>query len=214
MILDRIVVLGSGGHAKVVIDVVRSAAMFTVAGCVAPKGQEGAIEGVPILGDDSILPSLVDSGIKHAVVAIGDNNLRLRLGEKIEALGLSLPPLVSPRAYVAASAALGAGTIIMPHAIVHPCACVGRLCVVNTTAIVEHDCILGDGVHVAPRSVLCGSVRVGDRSFVGAGSTVIPNVQIGSDVLLGAGSVATRDCVSPGTYLGTPARLYLRRQPA
>jgi UDP-perosamine 4-acetyltransferase len=210
---ENIVVLGSGGHAKVVIDVIRSTGTFNVAGCVA-QSRESEIEGVPILGDDSVLPSLLESGIKHAAVAIGENKLRLRLGQEIEALGLDLPPLVSGRAYVAASASVGAGTVVMPNAVVHPFARVGRLCVVNTTAIVEHDCRLGDGVHIAPRSVLCGSVSVGDRSFVGAGSTVIPNVQIGRDVLLGAGSVVIRDCVSPGTYLGAPARLNLKTQRA
>jgi UDP-perosamine 4-acetyltransferase len=200
------IILGAGGHAKVAIFAIRSMGKYNIVGCVANDSSR-YLEGVPVLGDDTILPRLRMEGIKNAFVAIGSNALRLELGKKLLSLGFLTPSVVSTEASVAPSASVGEGTVVMTRAVVHPAATVGRYCIINTAAIVEHDCGVGDGVHIAPNSVLCGGVTVGERTFICAGSTVIPGIEIGADAIVGAGSVVIRNVPDAEVHAGNPARL-------
>jgi UDP-perosamine 4-acetyltransferase len=207
---EPIVLLGAGGHAKVVIHAIRSSDQYSIAGCIA-DGPVRNLEDVPVLGNDSILPRLRSEGIKCAFVAIGANEVRMKLGEKLISLGFSLPAIISAESSVAPSSVVGEGTIVMTRAVVHPAATIGRLCIINTAAIVEHDCQVGDGIHIAPNSVLCGSVMVGTRAFICAGSTIIPGVKIGEHAMIGAGSTVIRNVPDGEVHVGNPARRLKRK---
>ncbi len=206
----RLLVIGGGGHAAVVIDVARAAGFDPVA--VLDGGRVGAsCNGVEVVGDDDMAPALFASGIADAVVAIGDNRLRIRLGGELKQIGFGLPALCHPSAILSPSAAIGEGTVIMPLAVVNADAKVGRLAIINTAAVIEHDCTIGNGGHVAPGCRLGGNVAIGDEVLVGIGSVVRPGGRIGDCTVLGAGSTVIGDLEGHSVASGTPARVWKSR---
>jgi sugar O-acyltransferase (sialic acid O-acetyltransferase NeuD family) len=206
-----LVVIGGGGHAKVVLDVLRLDARFRIVGVVDPARVDGQVLEFPVLGGDEILPALRAQGVTTAFVALGDNRTRQRIGRELRQLGFALPAIVHPTAIISPSARIEAGSVIMAGAKVGPDASVGELAIVNTGAIVEHDVQLGPAAHVAPGCSLAGCVRVGERTLLGVGSVVRPDIRIGDDVVVGAGSAVVADVKNEQTVAGVPARRLPKR---
>jgi sugar O-acyltransferase (sialic acid O-acetyltransferase NeuD family) len=198
-----VIVYGSGGHGKVVCDVLLAAG-HVVTGFVDDdvKRHGALVLGLPVLGGGDYLAG------KGATVAlgIGGNRARAAVAAKIASLGGTLLTCAHPRAVVAASAALGEGTIVMALAVVNPDARIGRGVIVNTAAVVEHDCVLGDFVHVSPNSVMGGACTVSAFAQLGIGATMLPGTAIGEGSLVGAGSVVVRDIAAGAIARGVPAR--------
>lgn len=209
---EPIVILGNSGHACVIADILESLPLYRIVGCLSPDYPAGRIPGVPMLGSDDRLTELVRSGVKYAVVAVGDNRLRLRLADFVERCGASLPVIVSPWAHVSPRASIGAGTVIMPGAVVNTGSDLGRCVIINTGATVDHDNVIGDGAHVAPGCHLAGGVHLGMGVFLGVGCSVIPRRTIGAWTIVGAGGVVTMDLPGGITAVGVPARALADRR--
>lgn len=206
----RLLVIGAGGHAAVVIEVARAAG-FTPVAALDPGGQQDVL-GVPIRGGDDALESVLASGdIDAATVAIGSNMLRRRLAERLRALKCPTPALVHPSAIVSPSARMGDGTVVMALAVINARAVIGEDCIINTGAIIEHDCVLADGVHAAPRSIMGGTCRLGAKTLFGIGASARPGTTIGANVVVGAGSVVVCDLADGLTVAGNPAAPLAKR---
>lgn len=206
----RVIGLGAGGHAKVVLDALLAAGVEVV-GLLDARGdlRGTSVLGIPILGGDEMLDDLRAQGVTHAFIGVGstrDVSPRRRLYELIVARGLEPLTVVHPRAIVSADARLGRGGTILAGAIVNPGVSVGDNVIVNTGAIVEHDCVLGDHVHVATGARLAGGVTVEACAHVGIGASVRQGVRIGRDAVVGAGSVVIDDVPAGATVVGVPAR--------
>jgi UDP-perosamine 4-acetyltransferase len=202
--MKPILVFGSGGHAKVVIDLIRAIGEYHIVGCLS--FETGSVEGVPIIGTDADAPLILKDGQTAIAVALGSNKLRLRIGRELVAKGVIAPALIHPKAVVAATAMVGSGTVIMAGAVVNPAARIGDFVIVNTLAGIDHDCVLGDGAHVAPNTALAGNVSVGTRAFMGVSSCAIPGVTIGDDAVIGAGGVVVSNIQAGAVAVGVPAR--------
>ena len=200
-----VVLLGSGGHAKVIIGMIEENAHFDVAGCTSAAGGPGDVLGYPVLGDDSILEQALASGVCHIFVAVGDNRLRLELLARVEALGFDVISVVSDRAIVSRRATVGIGAAVMPGAVVGVEASIGYGAIINSGAVVEHNCSIGPYVHVGPGACLAGGVQVAEGAFLGTGCKVIPGVKIGAWSTVGAGAVVIRDIPAHKTAVGVPA---------
>ncbi len=201
---ERIVVVGAGGHAKVVVELARSVGLDVV-GCTDHGGRTGEVVGAPILGGDDLLSGLHSAGVASAVVALGDNAARWRVGQWVRSLGFRLPALVSPAATVSPSATLGDGTVIMAGAVVNADVRIGEFVIVNTCASIDHDGEVGAGAHIAPGAHLSGGVRVGTGALIGVGAAVLPGVVIGERATLGGGSAAISNISAGDTAVGSPA---------
>jgi len=211
------VILGGGGHARVLIDSVQMSEAAKIRGVLDSEralwGKE--LLGVPILGGDDLISDLVKEGVNLFVVGVGSvgkSDIRRRL----YALGLDhgLTPLTvcHPSAVRSASAQIGAGSVLYPTAVVNAGVVLGVNVIVNTGAIVEHDCIIGDHVHIATGARLSGAVRVGNDAHVGVGATVRQGLSIGEGAIVGAGAVVVKN-VEPWTVVvGVPARVMKRRK--
>lgn len=204
-----VVLIGGGGHAKVVAAVVRKIPGFEIVGYTAIT-DGSAMLNLPYLGsDDALLRLVTKKRVAAAVVGIGIvdiNEKRRSLHQMLVDCCLTLPPIVSPTAIVNEQVAIGAGAVVMDGAVINPGTTIGELCIVNTNATVEHDCDVGAYSHVAPGAVLCGGVAIGNRCVIGAGACVLQGVHIGEGCFVGAGSTVTCDLVDPGVYVGSPAR--------
>lgn len=198
------VILGAQGHAAVVIELIHSLG-GTVAGCVGPP-QETPF-GLPLLGEDDWLKDREgEFQLANGIGGIGDNAIRARVFERLEAQGFAFPKLIHPRATVSTSAIVGDGVQVMRGAIVQARTRIGANAIVNTGAIVDHDCVLGAHSHVAPGATLSGGVTLGEAGHIGTGATVIQNIAIGDRAIIGAGAVVTANVPGGVTVIGVPAR--------
>ncbi len=206
----KILLIGGGGHCRVVLDLLLSGKKYQIAGIIdSRKRLRDDIFGIPVIGTDRDLPRLFKSGIKYCFISIGsigDVRPRVKLYELAKKIGFIFPNLISRSALVSSRSSLGAGNYIAPRAIVNAGARIGNNCIINTGAIVEHDCRIGDFSHISPGSVLSGGVSIGYRSHIGAGSVVIQNVKIAQKVVIGAGSVVTKDIPEGVVVYGNPCR--------
>lgn len=201
-----VVIVGGGGHAKVVIESLRASGQ-TVAAIVDADTTPRDVLGVPVVGDDAALADLRGQGLSRLFVALGSNRLRQTLGGQARALGFSLVNAIHPSAVISPSAWIGEGVAIMAGVAINADSRVGDLAIVNTGAVVDHDCDLGEACHVGPASALAGGVRVGARAFLGVGARAIPGVRIGADTILGAGAVVVRDLPDAVLAVGVPAQI-------
>lgn len=199
--MTGVLVVGAGGHAKVVIATLRAAGV-SVAGVLddRPEMWGQSVLGCEVLGGSTLL----DGPDVQAVLAIGSNAVRRNLAGRYPRV--RWVSAVHPAAVVEASVTVGAGTVVFAGAVVQPDTVLGQHVIVNTGATVDHDCMLGDFVHVAPGSHLAGSVRLNDGVFVGTGAALVPGVRVGAWATVGAGSVVLGDLPAGTIAYGVPAR--------
>jgi len=202
-----LLILGAGGHAKMVIEAARSQGLYEPTVCLGSDANDPlSVLGVRVAPEtDDTLRALL-SEMRFAFVAIGSNRLRRKLSCKLEDLGYTLATIVANGAWLSPSARVGAGSVLLPRSAVGADASLGKGCIINTCSSVDHDCWLGDWVHIAPGSHLGGKVQVGEESFLGVGCSVIPEKRIGSRTTLGSGAVVVRDIPDDQTWVGCPAR--------
>lgn len=201
---ERIIVIGAGGHAKVVMDALLCA--------FGGETDAAFADDNPALGGALLLGRLVQAPVpSHFAgicihVAIGDNRVRQRLSGELGATAKSVVSIIHPAASVSRFAMLGEGIFVAAHAVVAPDAHIGAGTIVNHGAIIDHDCAVGAFSHVAPSAALGGGVRVGSRVLVGAGAVIKPGVFIEDDVVIGAGAVVIANVASGTLVMGVPAR--------
>lgn len=209
-VVKQLVMLGAGGHAKVLLSLLRSAGLQVVGVC-DPRFDDGSQRqwrGVPVLGGDAALASL-DPARVHLVNAVGQvvgKVARRELFEQMRARGFRFATLVHPRAVVDETASLAEGVQVMAGAVIQADTRIGENSIVNTCASIDHDCVVAANVHVAPGVTICGGAHIGDEAFIGTGATVLPGVVVGSRAVLAAGTTLTRDLAAGRMLLGAAAR--------
>lgn len=200
-----VVIIGAGGHGKVIADIVVKSG-DNVIGFLDDSKEVGDV----IINKFAIIGKVEDceklqQGNKDLffVIAIGNNYVRKDIFEKYK---LNYYTAIHPTAVIGMDVQIGIGTVIMANACINSSAKIGNNCIINTGAIIEHDNVIEDNVHVSPNATLCGTVRVGECTHIGAGVTVRNNVYITSDCVIGAGGVVVKDIENKGTYIGVPVR--------
>lgn len=213
----KVLLIGAGGHAKVIIDLLRFNRGIELVGLVDKEGEGGPREvlGVPVIGTDRRLEEFFQRGIRHALVAVGsvgDNRLRKSLYERARAIGFSFINAVHPAAVVSRNTKFGEGNVVMAGAIIGPGVTLGDNIIVNTGAVIEHDCVVGDHVHIAPGAKIAGGVVIGAGSHIGIGAVIIQGKVIGENAIIGAGSVVIGDVPDNVVVIGVPGRVKSERQ--
>jgi UDP-N-acetylbacillosamine N-acetyltransferase len=205
-----IVIVGAGGHARVVLDLIRHTDNYNARGFVDmlnPDRRNTMFDGLRVLGGDEMLEQLLGEGVEYAIVAIGDNRARQAAADRWALAGFTLATLVHPRATIANGVSIGAGTVVFAGAIVNPGVYIGNNVIINTAATVDHDCVIQDHAHIAPGAHLAGYITVGERTLIGVGAAVKPSVKIANDVTVGVGAAVVHDIPRGVTVVGVPARI-------
>ena len=210
--MEEAIGVGAGGHAKVIIDILELVNEYLIAGLLDRDHDKigSKIGGIRVIGDDSLLPSLYDRGVRNAFIglgSLGNSSARQALYEKVLGFGFSVIAAVHPRAVVSRSAQLGLGPTVMAMAVVNPGTVVGHNVIINTGALIDHDCVIGDHVHVATGACLSGGVHVANGTHIGAGAVVRQGISIGQNSIVGAGSVVVKDVPDNVTVIGVPAQI-------
>lgn len=203
--MSRVLVLGSGGHGKVVADILLQSGCLVLGFLDDDRSCWDVTRlGLPVLGGIETFRDHIPTGL---VVGVGSNRLRQEI---VERLGHGARHLwanaIHPRATVSPSVVMGQGVVVVAGAIINADAALGDHSIINTGATIDHDCRVGDYSHIAPGANLAGGVTVGVRTFIGIGAAVVPGVTIGNDVVIGAGAVVIDDVPDDVTAKGLPAR--------
>lgn len=210
--MSKVIGLGAGGHAKVMIEALRLSGGHQIVGLLDPRQElwHANVLDVPVLGDDSLLPELLQQGLSLAFIGLGgtgDNGPRRRLYEHALAQGFRAVQVIDPRAVISPSALLGDGLTVMAGAVINAEARLGVNVIVNTGSIVEHDCVIGNHVHVATGAKLGSTVRVGEGAHIGLGASVRQGIYIGEGAIVGAGAAVVKDVEPMTVVVGVPARI-------
>lgn len=207
--MEKIIILGGGGHAKVLIDTILSLDHFKIEGVLDPKLKKGSdVLGVPVLGNDEILKGLDSKGF---VLALGVGSMRAfitrkNIFEKYLSSGFVFPSIAHKEAYISRTATVADGVQIMAGAIIQPSTFIEENVIINTSAVIEHDCKISAHSHVSSGAVLGGGVEIGECSHIGLGARVLQGIRIGKNVTVGAGAVVINDVEDGKTVVGVPAR--------
>ncbi|NCD32644.1 MAG: acetyltransferase [Spartobacteria bacterium] len=209
MTAEKCVILGGGGHAKVLISCLLETNPDIELAILDSNSSLRQVCSVSIIGDDSMLPELVERGFCEFVVGVGSTgncSIRVGLYEKALACGLLPRSVIHPTAIISPQASFGRGCQLMPGCIINADARIGENTIINTGAIVEHDCLIGSHVHLATGARLAGGVRVGDEVHIGIGSTVRQKIKIHTQAVVGAGAVVIGDVAACTVVAGVPAK--------
>lgn len=199
---EQVIVIGAGGHGKVIADIVRSCG-DTVLGFLddSPNSPE-SVCGIPVLGKTENYVNYPDA---RFVIAIGSSAIRKKVAERLKSVlwytAIHPSAVISPM-----ETDIGEGTVVMAGAVINPCTVIGKHCIINTCASVDHDNQIGDYAHISVGATLAGTVTVGSNVWVGAGAVISNNVTVCDGCMIGAGTVVVRDIEEPGTYVGVPGR--------
>ena len=209
----QFIVIGGGGHARVVIDLLRKASHQVIGFTRATGASDGpnpprAILGAPSLGDDESISAHPPSTVvlANGVGSVGNMGPRRDVFERFSARGYQFPFLVHPSAIVADDVILEPGCQIMAGAVVQIGTFVGVNSIVNTRTSVDHDCRIGAHVHLAPGVTVSGGVVIGDGAHLGPGVTVIQGIHIARAARVAAGAVVVNNVAPDVLVLGVPAR--------
>ena len=203
--MSELVIVGAGGHAKVVADALASRGV-RVHGLVDPSLPAGTeVGGHPVLGDDSWLTNNPTAIVCIGIGATKDVALRERIFATLSdhrVIGCT-----HATATIGTATKIHATAQVLAGCIINHSAFIGANSVLYTGSIIEHDCVVGEHSYLSPRVTLCGGVKVGARVFIGAGATVLPNVTIGDGATIAAGAVVTEDVEANRTVMGVPAKV-------
>ena len=204
------VVIGSGGHARVLIAALKAGGIVPVA-CLDsdPSRWNGQVLGVTVTGDDSTLPALGKPDhvlLVNGVGSAAQPEMRRAVWEKFLALGYRFASVTDPRAIVSEGVSIDPGAQILAAAVVQPGTRIGSNAIINTGACVDHDCSIGSHAHIAPGAVLCGNVDVGESAHIGAGAIIRQGARIGHGAVVGMGAVVISDIEDHAVVGGIPAR--------
>lgn len=201
--MEKIVIIGYGGHAKSVIDSIVADGVYEIIGYTDVEDRNA--KDMPYLGTDDALKKIYDSGVCYAAFGIGYMGrswTRFKVYHQVKEIGFHLPVISDPSAIIANSARIGEGTFVGKRAVINADASIGKMCIVNTGSIIEHGNIIKDYSHIAVGAVLCGDVVVGEHCLIGANSTILQGLSIGNDSIIGCGSIVLKDVESKVTRYG------------
>jgi sugar O-acyltransferase (sialic acid O-acetyltransferase NeuD family) len=204
-----VLVLGAGGHAKVLVDALLACGTQVLGLTDADAARHGSLVlGLPVVGNDEAVLKhpAADILLVNGIGGVRGEALRREVFERFLRSGYGFATVVHPSAVLARAVGLGEGAQVMAGVIVQAGATIGRNAIINTRASVDHDCIVGDHVHIAPGVTLSGAVTVGDGAHVGTGASVIHSIRIGAGSVVAAGAVVIRDVPDGARVAGIPAK--------
>lgn len=208
--MEKIVLVGFGGHAKSVADSIISAGQYEIAGYTDMEQSKEQYRNIPWLGTDESLADLYKQGVTNACVTVGymgGKTVRDKLYYELKRIGYSLPTICDPTAIISSDARIEEGCYIGKGAIVGADSHIEKMCIINSGALIEHENVVGEQSHIAVRAVLCGNVKIEAHCFIGANATLKQGVCIAHGSVVGAGAVVLNSISAGSVVVGIPARI-------
>lgn len=212
-----IIIIGAGGHAKVIADALICSDNIVVGFVDKNNDRKGQkVCGLPILGDEGILETLDRNDVK-LIVGIGSSGdlhsleLRRQISNRLRQRGWAVTGVRHPVSTISRHATLATDAQVMAGAVVQAGAQIGSGVILNTNVIVEHDSTVGAYSHISVGAILCGEVQIGSCSHIGAGAVLRQGISLGDNTTVGIGAIVTRDHEGGVTLIGNPAKEMIRK---
>lgn len=205
---QQIIVIGAGGHAKSLIELVESTSQFQIKGLIGMANEIGkkVLNYEVFDSDENINRYISSSSFALGIGQIKSSAFRFTIFNKIKELGGSFPVLVSSSSVVSNHAKIEEGTTIFHQTLINSGAKIGKCSIINSGAIVEHDASIGDFCHISTNATINGNCTLGNAVFIGSGSTLIQETKITSNCVIGAGSLVTKNILEEGIHFGSPIK--------
>lgn len=205
--MKNIYIIGAGGHAKVVADIILKRKEMlndniNLVGFLDDNSKESVLK-FPIVGKIEMINELKKNKNNYFIIAIGNNQIREKLSNIYDCQYITL---IHPSAIIGNNVTIGEGTVVMPGVVINSYTKIGKHCIINSSSTIEHDNETRDYVHISPNVVLGGNVKVGKNTWLGIGSTVIQGIKIGEYSIVGAGSVVVKNISDKIKAYGNPCR--------
>ena len=210
--MKKIIVIGSGGHAKVVIDIIHQMNAHKIIGVTTNSLEvNSSFCGYPILGDDSVLEKYkMNDGIMHIAMGVGgfkDNIIRKKIYTNVKSLGMTFINVIHPHSIISKSTQIGEGVTIYPGVVINTDVKIGNNVIIATGATIDHETIIEDNVLVSTGATIGAYTLIKDGALLALGSKIISGLTIGSNSLIAAGSVVVKDVESNQKVFGIPAKV-------
>ena len=196
---NKIIIIGSGGHAASCINIIEKIKKYKIPGIVDNKNEIKNLN-YNLIGSDKDL-SKIKNKIKFAFIGIGQiksSKKRKKVFENLKNKNFILPKIISENSLVSKYSQIGEGTIIMNFAHININVKIGKNCIINTGSNLEHDVEVGDFVHISTGAIINGNTKIGSNTFIGSGSIINNNLKIGNNCIIASGKVVKKD-LKPGT---------------
>ncbi len=202
----RLVIIGAGGHGKVIADI---AIKMKVYDSIIFLDDDSLIKqcmGFPVVGTTKNVECYIQDC--DIFVGIGSAKIRQKFQELLMEKGVQIPTLVHPSAIIGSNVRVGEGTVIMAGVVINPDSSIGKGCIINTSSSIDHECVIKDYAHISVGAHLAGTVEIGERTWVGMGAVVNNNLKITGDCQIGSGAVVIRDIPNKCTVVGNPSKTF------
>jgi len=211
--LVRVVGVGAGGHAKILVELLEQTRIYELVGFTdVDRTRWGAkLMGYPVLGGDEVLAELYEKGVRAAFIGVGavssgGTKLRAKLFRQLAEIGFEMPTLIHSKAAVSPSASIGVGSVVMAGAVMSSDVRVGDNVVVYSGTVIEHDSVIESHVLLSPGVKIAGGVKIQEGTFLGIGASIIQGVSVGRWTTIGAGAVVLKHLNDNVVAVGVPAR--------
>ncbi len=207
--MNKLILIGGGGHCKACIDVIELENKYQIAGILdLPQRQGEKILGYKIIASDDAIPRLAKKGYSFLITIghLGKPDLRNKIFGIVKQSGGEMPVIKSPLAHVSNHSCIKEGTIIMHQVIINADAQIGNNCIINNKALIEHDVIIGNNTHISTSAIINGACSIGQNTLIGSATVLKHVINVGDNIIIGAGSVVTKDILESGVYVGAPAK--------
>jgi sugar O-acyltransferase (sialic acid O-acetyltransferase NeuD family) len=213
--MKNILIIGSSGHAEVIIDIIEKCKDFRIVGLIDSFRKPGETTfNYPVLGGlDKVSAILSKYHVKTVFIAVGSNWNRHILQQELlkKNPDLKFATLIHPNSVIGRNVTIGSGSVVMAGAIINPNAVIGNQCIVNTSASIDHDCKLDDFSSLAPGVTLGGNVHIKEFCTIGLGAKLIHKITVGKHTLIGAGSLVIKDIPDHKVAYGVPSEIIKER---
>lgn len=204
----KYVLIGAGGHAKVILDILRAERKEVLG--IIDDFSIGEFEGLPILGNVNSICKMEKENTSF-IIAIGNNEIRANIVKKLNAYDVKYGTAIHPSVIMGSKVEIGEGAVVCPGVILNHSAVIGEHAIINTAATVDHEAQVGDYVHLSPGVHLAGRVTIEPGCHIGIGTAIKQGVTIGENVVVGAGAAVVSNLEANKVYVGVPAKELIKK---
>jgi len=213
---QKVIIVGSSGHSKVIIDIFEKENKYQIVGLLDAyrnKGEETL--GYKVIGKEDDLPVLLSKNSNCKIfIAIGDNWIRNKVMNKIIEIvpNIDFATTIHPSAQIGKNVQIGKGVAIMAGAIINSDTKIGDFTIINTKASIDHDSKMLNFSSLAPNVTTGGNVSIGEFSAISIGATIKHGLLIGNHSIIGVGALLMKNCGDNLIMYGVPAKEIRKRE--
>lgn len=213
--MKSLIILGAGGHGKVVGETALISRSFKNISFLDDKFNKNNslnFQGIPLIEKLNYIETIsCKNSFECAIVAFGDSSLRINWINKLKSYGYEIPSIIHPSAVISPSCLIKEGTVVFAQAAIQSDVIINRGNIINTSSSVDHDSFLDEGVHICPGARIAGNVQIGAKTTIGIGSSINKGIKIGSNVIVGAGAAVVNDINDNLIAKGVPAKVKINK---